>query len=206
GVGGSERADEEIRLRAGRHHARGIQEAPRGGGKALGEGRGRRGPAREVDPASGMRIALTTLLLCVALGAARAETVEVTGVAFNDVLNLRSEPRAGAPLAGALPPAAVGIEALKRADGWVYVRSGRLEGWAAARYLRPQSVFGERPPSPLRCIGTEPFWSFTLAGNALTYTTPELKPVTAQIGTVQQSLNSTIVWRVTPKDGPVASA
>lgn len=153
-----------------------------------------------------MRIALTPLLLCVALGAAQAETVEVTGVAFNDVLNLRSEPRAGAPLAGALPPAAVGIEALKRADGWVYVRSGQLEGWAAARYLRPQSVFGERPPSPLRCIGTEPFWSFTLADDALTYTTPELKPVAAQIGDVQQSRNSTIVWRVAPKDGPVASA
>lgn len=153
-----------------------------------------------------MRIALTLFLLCAALGAARAETVEVTGVAFNDVLNLRSEPRAGAPLTGALPPAAVGIETLKRADGWVYVRSGQLEGWAAARYLRPQSVFGERPPSPLRCIGTEPFWSFTLADGALTYTTPELKPVAAQIGGVQQSRNSTIVWRVAPKDGPVASA
>ena len=153
-----------------------------------------------------MRIVLTLLLLCAAINAAQAETVEVTGVAFNDVLNLRTEPRAGAPLAGALPPAAFGIEALKHADGWVYVRSGQLEGWASARFLRPQSVFGERPPSPLRCIGTEPFWSFTLAGNALTYTTPELKPVTAQIGTVQQSLNSTIVWRVTPKDGPVASA
>ena len=153
-----------------------------------------------------MRIALTPLLLCAALGAAQAETVEVTGVAFNDVLNLRSAPRAGAPLTGALPPAAVGIEALKRADGWVYVRSGHLEGWAAARYLRPQSVFGERPPSPLRCIGTEPFWSFTLADNALTYTTPELKPVAAQIGDVQQSRKSTIVWRVAPKYGPVASA
>jgi uncharacterized membrane protein len=153
-----------------------------------------------------MRVILTTLLLCAAIGAARAETVEVTGVAFDDVLNLRTEPRSSAPLAGALPPTAFGIEALKRADGWVYVRSGKLEGWAAARFLRPQFVPGERPPSPLQCVGTEPFWSFTLDGNSLSYSTPDLKPAPSPVAAVQQSRNSTIVWRVVPKDGPVASA
>jgi uncharacterized membrane protein len=153
-----------------------------------------------------VRAAFTALCLCAAVSAAQAETVEVTGVAFDDVLNLRTEPRAGAPLAGALPPAAFGIEAVKRADGWVYVRSGRLEGWASARFLRPQSSPGERPPSPLQCVGTEPFWSFTLAGDTLTYSTPDLKPVAAQLAAVQRSRNSTIVWRVAPKDGPVASA
>jgi uncharacterized membrane protein len=152
-----------------------------------------------------MRIVLTTLLLCAAVGVAQAETVEVTGVAFDDVLNLRAEPRAGAALVGALPPTAFGIEALKRADGWVHVRSGKLEGWAAARYLRPQLEPGERPPSPLQCVGTEPFWSFTLDGNSLSYSTPDMKPVAAQVGSVQRSRNSTIVWRVAPKDGPVAS-
>jgi uncharacterized membrane protein len=153
-----------------------------------------------------MRIALITLWLCAAFLAAQAETVEVTGVAFDDVLNLRAEPRAGAPIAGALPPAAFGIEALKRTDGWIYVRSGQLEGWASARFLRPQFVPREQPPSPLQCLGTEPFWSFALEGNALTYSTPDLKPVAAQIGVVQRSRNSTIVWRVAPKDGPIASA
>jgi len=153
-----------------------------------------------------VRVAITTLWLCAAVSAAQAEIVEVRGVAFDDVLNLRTEPRAGAPLAGALPPAAFGIEALKRTDGWVYVRSGTLEGWAAARYLRPQFVPGERPPSPLQCLGTEPFWSVAIDGNVLTYNTPDLKPIAAQVGSVQQSRNSTIVWRVVPKDGPVASA
>lgn len=153
-----------------------------------------------------MRITLATLWLCAAVSATQAETVEVTGVGFDDVLNLRTEPRAGAPLAGALPPAAFGIEALKRTDGWVYVRSGQLEGWASARFLRPQFVPGERPPSPLQCLGTEPFWSFTLAGDTLSYSTPDLKPVAAQVAAVQLSRNSTVVWRVAPKDGPVASA
>jgi uncharacterized membrane protein len=149
---------------------------------------------------------LLVLGLCAVACTAQAETVEVTGVAFDDVLNLRTEPTASAPLAGALPPAAFGIEAVKRADGWVYVRSGQMEGWAAARFLRPQLVPGERPPSPLQCLGTEPFWSFALEGNALTYSTPDLKPVAAQVGSVQRSRNSTIVWRVAPKEGPVASA
>jgi uncharacterized membrane protein len=153
-----------------------------------------------------MRILLTTFLLCAAVSAAQAETVEVTGVSFDDVLNLRSEPKASAPLTGALPPAAFGIEALKRADGWVYVRSGKLEGWASARFLRPQFVPGERPPSPLQCLGTEPFWSFALYGDSLSYSTPDLKGVSSPIGSVQRSRNSTIVWRVVPKDGPVTSA
>jgi hypothetical protein len=86
-----------------------------------------------------MRVILTTLLLCAAIGAARAETVEVTGVAFDDVLNLRTEPRSSAPLAGALPPTAFGIEALKRADGCGHNscrasgRPHRFNAWARSR-------------------------------------------------------------------------
>ena len=53
-------------------------------------------------------------------------------------------------------------EALKRSGGWTYVRSGQMEGWASARYLRPALSFsGGPPPFPLHCVGTEPFWALT---------------------------------------------
>ena len=147
------------------------------------------------------------LALSLAATPAAAETVEVSGVAADDVLNLRAEPRADAPLTGALSPLAAGIEVVRRAEGWAYVKSGKLAGWAAARYLRPATnPAGPRPPSPLRCGGTEPFWSLVIDGDRATYSTPETKPRTDRIGKIQQSQNSTIVWRVLPGDGPVASA
>ena len=146
------------------------------------------------------------LALSLAAMPAAAETVEVSGVAADDVLNLRAEPRADAPLTGALSPLAAGIEVVRHAEGWVYVKSGKLAGWAAARFLRPTISFGEQPPSPLRCIGTEPFWSLVIDGDRATYSTPETKPRTDRIGKIQRSSNSTIVWRVLPNDGPVASA
>jgi uncharacterized membrane protein len=149
---------------------------------------------------------LISAVLCLSLAGARAETVEVTGVDSNDVLNLRAEPRANAPLVGALAPASVGIEVLKRGDGWAFVRAGKLEGWAAARYLRRASRYEGGPPVPLQCLGTEPFWSLTLDGKRAIYQTPDLKPVTADSGPFEQSRNSTIVWRVRPAGGPVASA
>lgn len=113
-----------------------------------------------------LRVARTAaaLFLCLAAGLsaapARAETVDVTGVAADDVLNLRTEPRSGAPLTGALSPTASGIEVVRRSDGWAFVKSGKLAGWASVRFLRPAMSFENgKPPLPLQCIGTEPFWS-----------------------------------------------
>jgi uncharacterized membrane protein len=99
------------------------------------------------------------------------------------------------------------VEVLKRSDGWAFVRAGQQSGWASARYLR--SAFkpnGGQPPLPLHCLGTEPFWSLSLDGKSVAYQTPEVKPVTVESGAFEVSRNSTIVWRVRPKGGPVASA
>jgi uncharacterized membrane protein len=156
------------------------------------------------------RTALPTVLwiaAAVAPQSARAESFEVTDVAAEDVLNLRAEPRAGAPLTVALSPTAGGIEIERRSDGWAYVRAGRQSGWAAERYLRPALQFeAGKPPLPQKCGGTEPFWSLTLDDRRATYQTPEVKATGADIGPFEPSRNSTIVWRVQPKDGPVASA
>jgi uncharacterized membrane protein len=151
------------------------------------------------------------VLLCLSIGLAvvpaRGETVDVTGVAADDVLNLRAEPRAGAALVGALAPAASGVEALRQSGGWTYVRSGQMEGWASARYLRPALSFsGGPPPFPLHCVGTEPFWSLTLDGKRAIYRTPEIAEAASPVASLEPSRNSTIVWRVRPADGPIMSA
>ena len=139
--------------------------------------------------------------------AARAESVDVTGVAGDDVLNLRAEPRGNAALTGALSPTASGVEVVRRSDGWAYVKSGKLEGWASARFLTPARTFeGGKPPSPLQCLGTEPFWSLSIDGNCATYHTPDKEAAASEIQKIEQSQNSTIVWLVRPSGGPVSGA
>jgi uncharacterized membrane protein len=149
---------------------------------------------------------LIAACMCLAV-AARAETVDVTGVADDDVLNLRAEPRAGASLTGALSPTASGVEVVRRSEGWAYVKSGTQAGWASARFLRPVMSFEDgKPPSPLQCVGTEPFWSLSIAGKSATYQTPEKDAVASGIQKIVQSRNSTIVWLVRPSSGPVLGA
>jgi len=146
-------------------------------------------------------------VLSLAASPAHAETADVAGVAADDVLNLRAEPRAGAPLSGALSPTASGIDVVRRIDGWAYVKAGNQAGWASARFLRPARTYeGGRPPSPLQCVGTEPFWSFALDGNRATYRTPDKDAMTSEIQKIEPSRNSMIVWLVRPIGGPVSGA
>jgi uncharacterized membrane protein len=71
------------------------------------------------------------------------------------------------------------VEVVARSpDGrWLRVGAGELSGWAAARFLTP--VPGATPwwtlAAPLRCLGTEPFWTLALApgAEAATLSTPD---------------------------------
>ena len=103
---------------------------------------------------------------------------DVTGVAADDVLNVRAEPSAGADLVGAFAPTETGIEVIAlSADGaWGRVNTGEQAGWASMAYLERQP--GQTAddwttgvaPMTLACFGTEPFWSVTLyPGEALDY-------------------------------------
>jgi uncharacterized membrane protein len=65
---------------------------------------------------------------------------------------------------------------------------------------------GGKPPSPLQCVGTEPFWSLSIEGSRTTFQTPEQKAIAAAIERIEPSRNSNLVWRVQPKGGPVTSA
>ncbi len=86
----------------------------------------------------------------------------VTGVAANDVLNIRQEPTAASPIIGTLAPGAAPIEVISRLGGWGQVIVGEGNGWVSLRFLAEEKMtrVGESGlPAALVCVGTEPFWS-----------------------------------------------
>jgi len=121
-----------------------------------------------------LRLALA-VCLALAPGIALAQTLpalhDVTGVAPDDVLNIRAEPRASSPIIGVLAPFAEGIEvvATNEAGTWGRVNYGEASGWASMRYLRARPIaFSEAGlPVGLACFGTEPFWSLSHDGSSL---------------------------------------
>lgn len=108
---------------------------------------------------------------------------DVTGVATNDVLNVRAQPNAGSNKLGALGPGqrnveVVGTDATGR---WGLVNVGETSGWAALRYLRRQAGDpGYIIAASLTCFGTEPFWSLRLKqGQSGKFSTPsQVDPLT----------------------------
>lgn len=112
---------------------------------------------------------MKTLLLCLGFllpSAAMAQVLpaffDVSGVAANDVLNVRQEPSASSPIVGSLPPDLTGAEVVGlSADGkWGRVNIGEVSGWASMSFLQRQN----RPDwfalqGGLQCAGTEPFWT-----------------------------------------------
>jgi uncharacterized membrane protein len=113
-----------------------------------------------------MRV-LAAVLLALSAGAAGAGTLpslfDVTGVAAEDVLNVRAEPDANAPVIGTLAPGATGIEVVSvdPSGHWGEVNVGEGAGWAALRFLaeEPEVWVPGKLPQSLSCFGTEPFWN-----------------------------------------------
>ena len=85
---------------------------------------------------------LRVLVICLMLATpAGAETFpalySVTGVAGDDVLNIRLEPDATAEAVGSLPPDATNIEVvgLSPDGGWGQVIAGEAAGWIKMEFL-----------------------------------------------------------------------
>lgn len=124
-----------------------------------------------------MRVVLILLALAQPLWAETYPAFHaVTGVAANDVLNIRARPDAGSQIIGTLAPDATGVEVLGTLGTWAVVNSGEGTGYAALRYLAREPG----PPwtalqTPLTCLGTEPFWSLTIDPQAgeTRFRTPE---------------------------------
>ncbi len=102
---------------------------------------------------------------------------DVTGVAANDVLNVRAAPNAGAAIISTLSPQTRDIEVVgyDETGQWARINTGERSGWVALRYLAYQTDVwtpGTLPPT-LRCLGNEPFWSFRPSGDNIVFSTPE---------------------------------
>lgn len=97
---------------------------------------------------------------------------DVTGVAADDVLNIRQQPSAKAPVIGTLAPDATRIEVVDERDGWGRVNAGEASGWASMRYLayRTDVWQPEAVPDGFSCFGTEPFWNIAMQGDDLVLT------------------------------------
>jgi uncharacterized membrane protein len=113
---------------------------------------------------------------------------DVTGVAADDVLNIREAPSASAAIIGTLRPDARDIEVVgyDASGRWARINAGERSGWAALRYLAYQVdvwIPGALPPT-LHCLGTEPFWSFRPAANQIAFSTPDDAEVRMRIETV----------------------
>lgn len=94
---------------------------------------------------------------------------DVTGVATDDVLNIRETPDATAPVIGALAPDATRIEVVQEQDGWGQVNSGERAGWVSMRFLsyRTDVWHDGTVPDGFACFGTEPFWDVRIDGGDL---------------------------------------
>lgn len=112
-------------------------------------------------------IRLAVALLWLLPAALRAEVYpaphDVTGVAADDVLNIRALPDAGSAVIGTLAPDATGVEVLYETEGWGLVNTGEGNGFVAMRFLsRAEGPDWNALETPLTCLGTEPFWSLRI--------------------------------------------
>ncbi|MGB3407129.1 MAG: peptide-binding protein [Jannaschia sp.] len=100
---------------------------------------------------------------------------DVTGVAADDVLNIRATPDGGAEILGTLPPSSLSVEVIAPNDmeTWGLVNVGERTGWVSLQFLvrQPGQWLGSFP-QVTTCYGTEPFWSLDLTGNP-SFSTPE---------------------------------
>ena len=98
----------------------------------------------------------------------------VSGVANNDVLNVRSGPNAASSLLGSLAPNASPIEVFSQQNGWAQVALDEQMGWVSKRFLSEISIptIGKTPlPQGLTCAGSEPFWGLDIGAEQVNYST-----------------------------------
>lgn len=129
-------------------------------------------------------VSMLGTLLAPALPVMAAESgyYRVSGVASDDVLNVRAEPDASAEVVDTLAPDARPVEVLEvvaAAGGeWGRVLASDANGWVSMRFLAgddPQRFGGTDVPAGLQCIGTEPFWDLELqAGERMRFSAVDI--------------------------------
>lgn len=125
------------------------------------------------------------------------QSYRVIDVAGDDVLNVRTQPDAASQIVGTLPSDAndvvvAGTRMELNGSVWWQVVTDDGLGWVNSRYLAGNGEPAwEADPFPLRCTGTEPFWTLSIGGEEATFQTPveddekwSAGPVTPAIGLV----------------------
>ncbi|MBE2276614.1 MAG: SH3 domain-containing protein [Rhodobacteraceae bacterium] len=124
-----------------------------------------------------IRACLLSLVLLAAPAGAEVfpGLARVTGVAADDVLNVRAEPSASAAILATIAPGTEGIEVLEVSGNgkWALVPLPEGSGWVARRFLQTMPQDPASLLRPMRCTGTEPFWTMEIAGFGGTWSTPE---------------------------------
>lgn len=93
---------------------------------------------------------------------------QVSGISDGGLLNVRSRPALEAEALGGLTRGTQPIEVVETdpSGRWGRVLWHGTNAWVSMRYLTPietPQLEGVPLPSGLRCVGTEPFWSFELS-------------------------------------------
>ena len=118
-------------------------------------------------------IRLLAVVLCLWSVAANAalETwpalYDVSGVASDDVLNVRAGPSASFEIIGSLAYNATNVEVVEVDEDrqWGLVNIGEQSGWVSLRFMDRQPRWAGSFPEVTSCFGTEPFWSLTFDEN-----------------------------------------
>lgn len=114
---------------------------------------------------------------------------DVARVAPDDVLNIRADASASAPIIGSLAPDATHIEVVEERRNWARVNTGEGSGWVSSRYLDYRVDIWEegRLPKGFQCFGTEPFWGVVPQGDTVVLSSPDspedARPVQAVLST-----------------------
>lgn len=141
-----------------------------------------------------IRLAAIFWLVFASMASAKTEIwpalFNVSGVAANDVLNIRAAPGANAAVVGTLAHNAERVEVIRTNNrkSWGLVNTGETSGWVKLAYLsriEPSDNF----PHITSCFGTEPFWSLTYAAPRITLNAPGIDPLEGLISGLYSSRN-----------------
>ena len=128
-------------------------------------------------------IALTLLLLSANASLAEWQLFpafyDVTGVASNDTLNVRSGIGTKHPITHKLKHNQRYVEIIRLSDNgrWGLIGYPEGSGWASMRFLtRQPNQNGNDVPRPISCGGNEPFWGLSLDQNENVFSTPSSAP------------------------------
>lgn len=132
------------------------------------------------------------LLPAAALAQTFPALYDVTGVAADDVLNIRAAPDAATENLGELAPDAKAVEVIEAAGDWGQVNTGEASGWVAMRFLTPQTGGDYALSRSMTCLGTEPFWTLDVTqGELARFAAPNWGISHYTVGLLQRSANRT---------------